>query len=119
MTEPCATRRELDLVRQATDLEHAKLWARIDAMDVQGTRGVGVIAVRIDNLIADLAELKSGLAAANGALDVRFQAHELQHQADATRRKDGSRWRITAAIAAAATACTVIGLLVDLLARVH
>ncbi len=119
MSEPYATRRELDILRQDAEREHAKLWARIESMDMTGTRGTAALAVRIDNLIGDLSELKTSQAATAAAVDVRLQQHQLQHQNDATRRQDGNRWRITAAIAAAATAATIIGLLVDLLARIH
>lgn len=117
--EPPASRRELDMLRQMTQIETAKIWARIESMDDHGTRGVGVIAVRMDSLIHDVAELKTEVRTDVAALDGRFDTHQKLHETEARDRRDSRRWRVTAIGAGAASMAAVIGLLLEVLARVR
>ena len=123
MTEPLVTRRELDLLKAASDTEHAKIWQRIDSMDDHGTRGVQGLTIRIDSLIGDVADLKTEVKTDVGKLqsdmDARFDAHQKIHDRDAAARLSSYRWRVMATIGAAASMAAVLGLLIDVLAKVH
>lgn len=94
-------RREIDRVN-----------TRIDTLDRDGTRGVGVLQSQLTDLAKDMAELK-------GESRTWQQTHEHQHQADAAERLSGRRWLVTTAIAALALLITAIGLLVGIVAHMH
>ena len=123
MTEPLVTRRELDLLKAASDTEHSKLWQRIELMDDHGTRGVQGLTIRIDNLITGLAELKTEVKTDVNKLqtdmDARFEAHQKVHDQDAANRISARRWRIGTAIGAAASMAAVLGLLIEVVAKAH
>lgn len=79
--ERAASQRELDQLR-----------ARVDMIDVQGTRGVGVLQTQVMELIKDLAELR----AQAGSWQER---HDSQHAADTRERVIGRRWVVGTCIA--------------------
>lgn len=77
---------------------------RVNAMDVQGTRGVGVVQVQVTELVKDFAELKASVQQWQGQ-------HEQQHERELNQRVIGRRWAIGTAIAG-------LGLLVAMAAMV-
>lgn len=93
--EPYVTRRELDILKSAADLDRAKLWARLEALDEHGSRGVAALQIRLDNMVAGMAELKADMAA-------EFGEHRREHEKDEAKRTSSRRWLIGAIIAAVA-----------------
>jgi hypothetical protein len=90
--ESGVTQREFDVLR-----------ARIDQMDQHGTRGVGTLQVRIDEIIKDLAELKVGYA--------EWQTgHLIMHKAESDDARTSRRYILTTSIAILAIVVTVLGL---------
>lgn len=98
MTEPPATRRELD-----------QLTARLDGIDAHGTRGIAPLAVQLTEVIKDLAELKHDV-------ESRFNAHARAHEKDEAKRVSARRWTVATVVAAVAA---VDGPLVTLLLARH
>jgi hypothetical protein len=94
-----AWRREVDRLAQ-----------RLDTLDRDGTRGVGVLQSQMIEVAKDVAELKAEAHA--------WQiTHERQHQADTAERTSGRRWLITTAIAALALLVTALALLISIAAH--
>src|SRR5258708_37068399 len=85
MTQPpgndlYVSRRELDMLKAASDVEHAKIWTKIESLDSHGSRGMDGLQIRMDNLIknvADLkAEVKSDVSDLQTEMTTQFQAIE-------------------------------------------
>jgi hypothetical protein len=102
-------------MKTTADADHAKIWARLEAMDDHGTRGVQGLTVRMDNLIGDVADLKSEVKTDVGALQAevstRFAAHQKVHDDDAKDRVTGRRYALTTVIAVVAI---IVGLLLNI-----
>lgn len=75
MTE--VTRGEFEMLRQLA-ADNAR---RLEAIDVSGTRGVGVVQVQLTDLAKDLASLAS-----------RMDHHDKEHMQDQRDRAAGRRW---------------------------
>lgn len=103
-----ATRRELAMLQKVVEANSDRL-TRIDDM---GTRGVGVVQSQLNELVKDVGELK-------GEMNAKFADHVKTHADDAKARKDDRRWLIGTAIAALASSATAIGLLLEILSRIH
>lgn len=87
-----ASQRELDLLRQ-----------RIDQMDQHGTRGVGTLQVRIDEIIKDLTEMKVGYST--------WQTDHLAlHKAETDNAKQSRRYILTTSIAILAVVVAVLAI---------
>ncbi len=117
MTQPpqndlYVSRRELDMLKAASDVEHAKIWTKIESLDSHGSRGMDGLQIRMDNLIKNVADLKvevkSDVSDLQTEMEKRFQAIQ-----DVRWKRIGG-W--TAGIAAAGG---IIGLLVDILGKLH
>lgn len=121
--EPYVTRREVDMLRVASDAEHAKIWQRLESMDDHGTRGVQGLTIRMDTMISDLADLKTevktDVSQLNRDMDARFEAHQRVHDRDVADRRSAYRWRVMVGVTTAASMAAVLGLLIDLLGKVH
>ena len=96
--EPLVTRREMDLMKVAADVEHAKIWVKIDALDEHGSRGMGILQARVDSLIAAVADLKVALA-----------AHEKDHEVDARDRVTARRWLVGTGLVATSVLGGLLG----------
>ena len=117
MTQPpgndlYVSRRELDMLKAASDVEHAKIWTKIESLDSHGSRGMDGLQIRMDNLKSDVADLKVELIKDVGELKIemnnRFQG--IQDQ----------KWkRIGGWTAGVVAAGGIIGLLVDILSKLH
>ena len=96
-----ATRREVDILRD-----------EVHRLDDHGSRGVGAIQTQLTDLVKDLAEMKS-------EMNNRFEAHQRVHDQDHRDRISGRRWLITTGIAGLVSMATVVGLLIEILSKVH
>ena len=90
MSEPYATRREFDQLRES-----------VSSIDVHGTRGIGPLSVQMSEVIKDVADLRSAL-----------DAHKSEHEQEARDRK-ADRWKLVA------VAVALIGPLYPLLIAIH
>ena len=81
------TRREIDMLRAASDDEYDRIWRAIKMTDDR--------------------------------TDARFKAHRKVHEQETASLLSSHRFRVMAAIGAAASIAAVLGLLIDLLAKVH
>ena len=93
MTDPVSRYEFAELARQV--MANA---LRLDAIDANGTRGVAVVGVQVQELSKD------------------FAKHEERHDQEQARRLSARRWVIGAAIAAVAA---IDGPLVTVLLAVH
>lgn len=93
--ETYVTRREIDLLKAAADIDRSKLWARLDALDEHGSRGVAALQIRMDNMVTSVAEMKAEVAA-------QFGEHRREHEKDEAKRTSGRRWLVGSIIAAVA-----------------
>ncbi len=111
------------MLKVASDVEHARIWAKIESLDDHGSRGMGTLTTRMDGLIRDVADLKAEVKTDVGELKTemgaRFEIHEKVHEQDAQSRRDNRRWRITATAGAIATCVTVIALLITIIQSLH
>lgn len=88
-----------------TQREFETLRNRVDQMDQHGTRGVGTLQVRIDELVKDFAELKVD--------QVNWQAgHLALHQQETQSAQQSRRYILTTSIAILALVVTILGLAV-------
>jgi hypothetical protein len=102
------TRGEFDLLKEIVTGNQA----RMESIDVHGTRGVAVIQEQVTELIKDLTELK--------VENTGWQAgHALEHKQDKRDRVSGRRWLIGIGFAGLASMAAVIGLLEQVLAHIH
>lgn len=79
MTDPVSRDEYRDLVR------------RVDAIDAAGTRGVGVLAVQVAEVIKDMSDVRTEL-----------KDHRRDHEAESRARVVARRWTIGTVIALAA-----------------
>lgn len=109
------TRREADQIwREIRDVS-----SRLELIDRQGTRGMGVTEAKLMDVVGDLAEFKAALAAhaAQHEHDERERAKEtrrLAHDRIVTRR-----WLIGIGFTAAGTVIAILALLASILGKVH
>jgi hypothetical protein len=83
--------------------------ARLDAIDVSGTRGVGALAVQVSEVIRDVSDVRTELR--------EFRRdHQKQHDDDARNRSAARRWGWAFGVAALAA---VESPLLYLLAHAH
>lgn len=82
------TRGEFEMLRQIVNANQA----RLEAIDLSGTRGVGALTSRVDDLVKNMAEFK--LEVSND-----FRDHRTQHETEENRRIAGRRWAVTTAVA--------------------
>src|SRR5258708_26067490 len=112
MTDEPVTRREVDMLKVASDVEHARIWAKIESLDDHGSRGMGTLTTRMDGLIRDVADLKAEAKTDVGELKTemgaRFEIHEKVQSQDTQSRRENRRWRITASARASAIHVTLI-----------
>ena len=101
MTEPAATRREIDQIR-----------ADLQRIDDHGTRGVGALQAQMTSFAAGLAELKAGVAA-------QLAAHQQIHDQDHRDRVSGRRWLVGTGFAGIVAMAAVISLLIDISLHIH
>lgn len=108
--EPLVTRRELDLMKAAADVEHAKLWQKIESIDDHGSRGVSVLQVQVTDITKSIARLES-------EMDQGFKSHQQLHEREADNLAAGRRWRagltVTAVLAVAGMFVTILSLLLQ------
>ena len=93
------SRGEFDLLRQIV----AANQARLEGIDLGGTRGVGVVQAQLTDVVKDLVELKSDVSA-------RFDAHQRVHDQDERNRASARRFTVTTTLAILALLLTLIGL---------
>ena len=93
--ETYVTRRELDLLKAAADLDRTKLWAKLEALDEHGSRGVAALQIRMDNMVTSVAEMKAEMAA-------EFGEHRREHEKEEAKRTSARRWLVGSVIAAVA-----------------
>lgn len=98
------SQREFGLFLQS----YNQLAARVEQMDMTGTRGVGVIQNQVTSLMQQVAGLET---------DVRTWqvAHQKDHKADAVQRTSARRWIVGTVIAAMACMATIGGMVAALL----
>jgi hypothetical protein len=96
-----ASRREVDILR-----------GELHRLDDHGSRGVGAIQAQLTDLVKDVTEMKS-------EMNSRFEAHQRVHDQDHRDRAAGRRWLVGTGIAALMAMVAVLGLLVEILARVR
>lgn len=84
----------------------------MENIDQHGTRGVAVIQEQVTEVIRDLTSLKI-------ENDIWQKGHTSEHNQERKDRISGRRWTIGTVIAGLAGLATVIGLLVDVLSKVH
>ncbi len=124
------TRREVDMLKVASDVEHARIWAKIESLDDHGSRGMGTLITRMDGMIRDVADLKIEVKTDVGELKSemtsKFEIHQKEHETQQKTydqqiqtRRDSRRWRLTATAGAIGTAVTVIALLLAILQTMH
>ena len=101
MTDEAATRREVDILRD-----------QVNRMDSSGTRGVTALQLQMTDLVKDITELRS-------SVDKRFEKHEKEHVLEKRDRTSARHWAIATSLTVLVAMCTVIGLLLEILARVH
>jgi hypothetical protein len=106
------TRRELDIMKAAADVEHAEIRTRLDALDQHGSRGVLALQGQVTSLVAAVAELKTEFR-------VYAEHHDQDHRREARDRVTGRRWLIGTGIAGVGTMGGLIALVAQLAARVH
>lgn len=88
--------------RYVTQREFDVLRTRVDQMDQQGTRGVGSLAVRMDEIVKDFAEAKVDQA--------KWQADHLKlHEKEVSDAKTTRRYILT-------TCLTILSLVIAVLA---
>jgi hypothetical protein len=88
-----------------------RLYKRVDDIDRDGTRGVGIVQAQTAELVKDIAELKLDQS--------RWQmAHERRHDAELTERRIGRRWLVGTAFAGLTAMAAVITMLAALLYHV-
>jgi hypothetical protein len=75
-------------------------------------RGVVTLQAQVRELAADLSELK-------GETRTWQNTHDRAHEQEARDRTAGRRWLVGTAIAALVALCTVVGLLISLIAELH
>ena len=96
MTDPTATRREVDQLRN-----------QVDQIDRLGTRGtvaaITTMAAQLAEAIRDIGELRGALA-----------AHDGRHDREARDRASGRRWLIGTLIALAALVVAVLAIVIPL-----
>lgn len=95
--ERAASQRELDVLRQ-----------RVDQMDAQGTRGVGVIQSQLGDLIRDFAKMEA-----------RLDGHEQLHEGERKDRAANRRWLTGTCIAALVLLVAILGLAVTIVGKTH
>lgn len=98
--ERAASQRDLEILRQ-----------RIDYIDANGTRGVGIVSSQVQFLTAGLAELKTSTALWQGH-------HERQHTEDIRTAVSGRRWLIGTGIAALVMLVAMLTLMLQLAGKV-
>lgn len=98
------TRRELDRLHQAD----RDLRQQITDLDNHGSRGVLQLQGQVTDLIKDFTEMK-----------LAFVTHEQQHDEEKRERSRSRRWTIGTVIAGLCAFVAVIGLLLDLIQKVH
>lgn len=81
-------------------------------MDTQGTRGVSVLAVQVQQLISATADQR----AETRAWQVR---HEEDHEREQAERVSGRRWLTGTCIAGLALLVAMLALLVDMAAKLR
>ena len=101
-----------DAERAASQRELDQLGRRVDQMDAQGTRGVGVIQLQVAELVKDVTELRAETQAWQ-------RSHISQHQREEQARVTGRRWVIGTVIAAMAVMVAMLALLVSISGRIR
>ncbi len=123
MANEAVTRREVDMLKTAADIEHAKIWTRIESLDDHGSRGVQLLTARVDGLIRDVADLKlevkTDVASLQVDMEKQFDNHQNVHDKDIQDRKESRKFRITAAVAAVTAVAAIIGMLIEILKSIH
>jgi hypothetical protein len=85
MNENPVTRGEFDMLVQQVNGNYA----RLEAIDQGGTRGVGVLQSQLMDVKGDLTRLET-----------KFDAHEKEHQRTEADRRSSRRWAVGWALAA-------------------
>jgi hypothetical protein len=99
-SEPAASRRELDLLRE----DIRALSHRLDGLDTHGPRGMLTLTANMTELTRDLAEVRGELT-----------EHRVAHADEARSRTKSRRWAITASLGAA----TLLTMMAQILAHLH
>lgn len=89
MTDGEITRGEFELLKQIVTQNQN----RLEAIDLSGTRGVGALTSRVDDMVKDLAEFKTEVTN-------DFREHKALHKDEESKRVSARRWAITTAILA-------------------
>lgn len=102
------SRGEFDLLKQMV----AGLDSRISDIDAHGTRGIGILTTRIDEVVKDVASMQADMIG-------KFDALTKQRELERKERISGRRWLIGTGVAGVASMSAVITLLVEVLRHVH
>ncbi len=119
MPDDFVSRNELSLVKAAIDAEISEnrtrlstLEARIEFIDGHGSRGIGALTTRMDNVVNDLAEVRV-------TLSDFIKTHGNEHRKDLDDRQSGRHWLIGTAIAGIVSMTAVITLLLTIINTIH
>lgn len=102
------SRREFDLLAGQVRDDRA----RVENIDANGTRGVGVIQNQQLQIVKDMSELKADL-------NTRFALHERVHEQDEAARRSRARWAWTFAIGFGSMLTGVLAVVVDIAGKLH
>lgn len=101
MTDQPVSQREIDILRDD-----------VRRMNEHGTLGVQSLQVQLTDAIKDITELKT-------SMEQRFNAHLRDHEQEKRDRVSGRRWLIAMGAAYIASMSGILGILIELLSRLH
>lgn len=100
------TRGEFDLLAKMVSDNRS----RMENIDSGGTRGVTGVQVQLAEVVKDVVSLQAEVTA-------KFEAHAKQHDQDRRERVSGRRWLIVTALTGIGVLGGIVGLLVEVLAK--
>lgn len=101
MTDEPVSRGEFDLLRQIVTANQA----RLDLIDLNGTKGVAVVQAQLVEVVRDITELKA-------EVNARFDAHQRVHDRDQAAQTGARRYALTTTVAVLALLVTILALLI-------
>jgi|SRR6266568_2523920 len=85
---------------------------KVDFIDQNGSRGMGVLAIQVAEIIKDLGILDT-------RVENRFAEHAAQHQREAEVRSGNRKWVMTTAIGGVASMGGLYALIINIAAHLH
>jgi hypothetical protein len=115
MVEADPSRGEFELLRDMVKQDHA----RVENIDINGTRGVSGLQAQVAEVMRDGVEVKNGVEGLRREMNEKFREHDQQHKDSETARIIGRRWLVGASIAMLAMLLSMGGLIIDILVQIH